>query len=63
MRQNGVRRVPVVDLEGRLVGIFSMDDAVQFVAGELADLAALSEHQVDHEHRTRTSHHELAEPP
>jgi CBS domain-containing protein len=39
MRREAVRRVPVVDAEGRLVGIFSSDDALQILASELGNLA------------------------
>ena len=41
MRKGGVRRVPVVDAEGALTGIVSLDDLLPVVAQELADLARL----------------------
>lgn len=41
MRRHGVRRVPVVDREGRLTGVFSLDDALGAIAEELASVAAL----------------------
>ncbi|HVH99335.1 MAG TPA: CBS domain-containing protein [Enhygromyxa sp.] len=41
MRKNGVRRVPVVDQEGALVGIVAVDDLVEFFADRLSELAIL----------------------
>lgn len=40
MRADGVRRIPVVNDEGKLVGIFTSDDALQLIASELSDVAA-----------------------
>lgn len=39
MRRKGVRRVPVTDGEGHLVGIVAADDLVAFLADQLASLA------------------------
>ncbi len=39
MRRVGVRRLPVVDQQGMLVGIVSRDDVLAFVAGELRGVA------------------------
>jgi CBS domain-containing protein len=39
MRREGVRRVPVVDDDGLLTGIFTSDDALQLLSSELAALA------------------------
>ena len=41
MRQRGVRRAPVVDLEGELVGIISVDDVLGVLAEELTALVRL----------------------
>lgn len=39
MRHTGVRRMPVVGLEGRLVGVLSLDAVVEHLAREIADLS------------------------
>lgn len=39
MRDLGVRRVPVVDAEGQLEGLLSLDDLVLLLSDQLADLA------------------------
>jgi len=39
MQDRGARRLPVVDAEGRLVGIITLDDVLRMVAGELTALA------------------------
>jgi signal-transduction protein with cAMP-binding, CBS, and nucleotidyltransferase domain len=41
MRRQGVRRMPVVNSDGVLRGIISLDDLLPVVAQELADLAKL----------------------
>ena len=41
MRARGVRRAPVVDAAGALIGIVSSDDIVAAIAAELAELAQL----------------------
>ena len=41
MRSDGVRRIPVVDETGKLVGILAADDVLQLAASELAGVAAL----------------------
>jgi CBS-domain-containing membrane protein len=41
MRTLGVRRLPVVDLEERLVGIVTADDVLEFVSSELSNLGQL----------------------
>ena len=49
MRQRGVRRVPVVDSDGSLVGIITVDDVVGLLAEILDDLAAVVERQRERE--------------
>jgi CBS domain-containing protein len=39
MREQCVRRIPVVDAEGRLEGVLSLDDLLLLLADELGDLA------------------------
>ena len=39
MRRDTVRRLPVVDDSGRLVGILTVDDALQLLASELSGVA------------------------
>jgi CBS domain-containing protein len=53
MQAAGVRRMPVVDDEGGLIGIVTFDDALQFVAGELTTLATLVARARDHEEARR----------
>jgi len=52
MRVKGVRRVPIVDARGGLIGILALDDLLELLAGELADLAKIVRRE---EGRERTS--------
>jgi CBS domain-containing protein len=49
MREAGVRRVPVVDEEGHLAGVLSLDDVLEAMAEQLVNIAASirSEHRVE----------------
>ncbi len=41
MREHGIRRMPVVDALGQLVGIVTMDDYLSLLSEELAELVRL----------------------
>lgn len=41
MRRHGIRRVPVIDAEGCLVGVFALDDALKHIAEQLGDVTSL----------------------
>lgn len=49
MRSEGVRRLPVVSSEGLLRGIISVDDLLELLVGELADLVSLSSREKERE--------------
>ena len=53
MRAKGVRRVPVVDGEGNLTGIVTVDDLLQVLAEELNAVTQTVSHEQSHEVRTR----------
>jgi predicted transcriptional regulator len=45
MRDKGVRRMPVVDGSGALVGILALDDLLSLLAEEMTELAKLVSHE------------------
>lgn len=53
MRNGGVRRVPVVDTRGALVGIVTVDDLLGLLTEELGGLARLVERGQAREHHRR----------
>ncbi|MBP8815380.1 MAG: CBS domain-containing protein [Desulfobulbus sp.] len=53
MRSHGVRRVPVVDAGGALVGILAADDLLDLLAEELSALARIAPRGQEREVRSR----------
>lgn len=53
MQERGVRRLPVVDNAGALVGIVTADDVIRFLAEELGQLVKLLNHEEQVERRYR----------
>ncbi len=53
MLQHGVRRVPVVDKDGALVGLFASDDALELLTEQLQQLAWLVSKQRRQESKRR----------
>ncbi len=54
MRRSGVRRLPVVNAHGEVVGVLSLDDLLEFVAGEIDNLSAAVRNGRQIEGATRT---------
>ena len=53
MKARGVRRVPVVDDVGALVGIVSADDLFELLAEEMNDLVQVIRREISRERETR----------
>ena len=53
MKAHGVRRVPVLNESGKLVGILTLDDLIRCLAAEAPVLAAVIAREQDREHRLR----------
>ncbi|NIW85074.1 MAG: CBS domain-containing protein [Gammaproteobacteria bacterium] len=54
MRERAVRRCPVVDAKGGLIGILSADDLLEFFTEELEALISLVHREQARERKTRT---------
>jgi CBS domain-containing protein len=53
MRLHGVRRLPVVDHDGRLMGIVTLDDMLTLHAAQATALADIVSKEQHREHRTK----------
>jgi CBS domain-containing protein len=53
MRSKGIRRIPVVNQEGGLVGIVSADDILDLLAEEMTELAKVAPREQEREAKTR----------
>ena len=53
MQQRGVRRLPVIDREGALAGVVTLDDVVRFLAQELDQIVRLMDREDTVERRYR----------
>lgn len=54
MRARGIRRMPVVDDEGGLVGILTVDDVLELITEQMSDLVVLVTRERLRESKTRT---------
>jgi len=55
MRLAGVRRVPVVDTRGALIGIFALDDGIDVLTGLMCDIAGSIRREQRQEWRARAA--------
>jgi CBS domain-containing protein len=53
MHKNGVRRLPIVDETGALIGILTLDDVLQYLTGQQSELVALVAREQQHERQFR----------
>ena len=54
MRRKAVRRAPVIDDKGGLIGIITMDDLLKLLSEELSELAKLIDRETEKESRQRS---------
>ena len=55
MRLAGIRRVPVVDARGALVGVIAIDDAFDLITTFMCDITGSIKHEQSVERRARTA--------
>jgi CBS domain-containing protein len=55
MRTKGVRRLPVVDAQGSLIGIVTLDDLLELLAEEMSELSQLIARERRQETQTRSA--------
>jgi CBS domain-containing protein len=53
MRSKGIRRMPVIDDQGALVGIVTADDVLDFIREQLSEVVALIYREQENEKRRR----------
>lgn len=53
MEEHGVRRLPIVDEQGALVGILTLDDVLQYLTVQQSELVALVAREQKHERQYR----------
>lgn len=53
MQEHGVRRLPIVDEAGTLVGILTLDDVLEFLTAQQSELVALVAREQRHERQYR----------
>jgi CBS domain-containing protein len=56
MREQGVRRLPIVDADARLIGLVSLDDVLVLLGRELADAAGAITSELEHERAIGSGH-------
>lgn len=55
MRTKGVRRLPVVDAQGALIGIITLDDLLELLTEEMSELSKLVSKERMQESQTRST--------
>jgi CBS domain-containing protein len=55
MRRHGIRRLPVIGLDGRLEGVLTLDDLLGHIAAELGQIVGLITHEQRRERTVRAA--------